>query len=203
MSLSDTLRRAIAAHPGLGLDGLMPHVPEAENREQVAKLLSAMATRGDVLGAGEPRAYTYTITEAGAARADDDPTNEPGERTAPPRHRTARKPAAKVAKTRARRGAGKRPRKAKQKPAVKRGTRRPNGHAAVVSNTGANQRQVAGDHYRRLDPQPWDVITAWGLGFLAGNVVKYVARAPAKGGVEDLQKARHYLDKLIEQAEAA
>lgn len=35
-------------------------------------------------------------------------------------------------------------------------------------------------------------------GYLAGNVVKYIARYRDKNGVEDLKKARHYLDKLIE-----
>lgn len=73
----------------------------------------------------------------------------------------------------------------------------------VVSNLGANQQRVGGSHYRALDPQPWDVIVAWDLGFLAGNVIKYVARAGRKGDnerdlVEDLRKARHYLDKLLE-----
>jgi hypothetical protein len=35
-------------------------------------------------------------------------------------------------------------------------------------------------------------------GFLWGNVIKYIARWQDKGGVEDLRKARHYMDKLIE-----
>lgn len=62
----------------------------------------------------------------------------------------------------------------------------------------AGDHQVGGDHYRQLSPQPWDVIAAWRLGFFSGNVIKYVARHREKGGVEDLRKARHYLDKLIE-----
>lgn len=62
----------------------------------------------------------------------------------------------------------------------------------------ANHTQVGGAHYKTLGIQPWDAIHAWGLCFFAGNVVKYVARHKAKGGVEDLRKARHYLDKLIE-----
>jgi hypothetical protein len=36
-------------------------------------------------------------------------------------------------------------------------------------------------------------------GFLAGNVLKYVSRAPLKGGAEDLAKGRWYLDKLLER----
>lgn len=54
-----------------------------------------------------------------------------------------------------------------------------------------------GSHYD-VPIQPWDYIAANQLGFFEGNVVKYVTRWRAKGGVEDLQKARHYLDKLIE-----
>jgi hypothetical protein len=62
----------------------------------------------------------------------------------------------------------------------------------------ANDTQVAGDHYKRQPIQPWDYIAANGLGFFEGNVVKYVSRWKTKAGVEDLRKARHYLDKLIE-----
>lgn len=65
----------------------------------------------------------------------------------------------------------------------------------------ANDTQIGGDHYKRLSIQPWDAMQAWMTpeafaGFLKCNVIKYVARN--KNGVEDLEKARHYLDKLIE-----
>jgi hypothetical protein len=63
-----------------------------------------------------------------------------------------------------------------------------------------NSRQVGGDHYKGKTVQPWDFIAANGLGFFEGNVVKYVTRWKDKGGVQDLHKARHYLDKLIEVA---
>lgn len=68
----------------------------------------------------------------------------------------------------------------------------------IEQGDSANARQVGGDHYKG-DIEPWDAIAAWKLGFLAGNIVKYIARYKRKGGVEDLNKARHYLDKLIEQ----
>lgn len=61
----------------------------------------------------------------------------------------------------------------------------------------ANSKQVAGSHYQR-DIQPWDIIQCWGLGFWRGNVVKYVLRSPEKSGKEDLEKAKHYLEFLIE-----
>lgn len=61
----------------------------------------------------------------------------------------------------------------------------------------ANDKQMGGSHY--LKPvQPWDYIAANGLDFFEGNIVKYVTRWRQKGGVDDLRKARHYLDKLIE-----
>lgn len=72
----------------------------------------------------------------------------------------------------------------------------------TILDKPANEVQVGGTHYKDWDIQPWDAIHEWGLGFFSGNVVKYVARHREKNGVEDLKKARHYLDKLIELAEA-
>ncbi|HEY9640330.1 MAG TPA: DUF3310 domain-containing protein, partial [Coleofasciculaceae cyanobacterium] len=47
-------------------------------------------------------------------------------------------------------------------------------------------------------------IESWSMGFTEGNIVKYLVRAPYKGKeLEDLKKARWYLDRLIEQKEAA
>ena len=62
----------------------------------------------------------------------------------------------------------------------------------------ANDEQVAGDHYKRQAIQPWDIIVANGLDFFEGNALKYLLRWRLKGGVDDLRKARHYIDKLIE-----
>ena len=76
------------------------------------------------------------------------------------------------------------------------------GLAAAHAEQSANATQVGGDHYKTQVIQPWDFIASNGIGFLAGNVVKYVARYKAKNGMEDLKKARHYLDKLIETEQA-
>jgi hypothetical protein len=65
----------------------------------------------------------------------------------------------------------------------------------------ANDVQVAGTHYKGKAIQPWDYIVGNDLGYLEGNIVKYVSRWKDKGGVDDLKKARHYLDKLIETQE--
>ena len=63
---------------------------------------------------------------------------------------------------------------------------------------GANSRQIGGSHYKKFKFETWDVILDWGLGYLDGNAVKYLSRWRHKNGVEDLKKARHYIDKLIE-----
>lgn len=53
-------------------------------------------------------------------------------------------------------------------------------------------------HYTFAEIEPRDAIAAWDLNFCLGNVVKYVARAGRKGdALEDLQKARNYLDYEI------
>lgn len=66
------------------------------------------------------------------------------------------------------------------------------------SPTTANNKQVGGDHYKEKPIQPWDFIAANRIGYFEGNIIKYVSRWRDKGGVDDLHKARHYLDKLIE-----
>jgi hypothetical protein len=64
----------------------------------------------------------------------------------------------------------------------------------------ADDTQIGGSHYKDKTIQPWDYIIANDLGYLEGNVVKYVTRWKNKNGVEDLKKAQHYLSKLIEVA---
>lgn len=58
--------------------------------------------------------------------------------------------------------------------------------------------QVGGDHYRSMPIQPIEYIHANNLGFAEGCVVKYVSRWKSKNGIADLEKARHFLDLLIE-----
>lgn len=62
-------------------------------------------------------------------------------------------------------------------------------------------REEGPDHYKALDPEPVDVIRAWDLPWCVANVVKYCARYRRKNGLEDLKKARHYLDMEIEAME--
>ncbi len=58
--------------------------------------------------------------------------------------------------------------------------------------------QVAGDHYKNAAIQPVQYIHANGIGFFEGNVIKYVTRHRAKNGAEDIKKAIHYLNLLLE-----
>ena len=55
------------------------------------------------------------------------------------------------------------------------------------------------NHYSKLSIEPWDFIYENRLDFFEGNVVKYICRCKEKGGIEDLQKARTYLERLIEK----
>ena len=62
-----------------------------------------------------------------------------------------------------------------------------------------NEEVTNPKHYVGLGITPLEYITANELDFLEGNVIKYVTRYPHKGGVNDLLKARTYLEKLIER----
>ena len=63
------------------------------------------------------------------------------------------------------------------------------------------REQIGGTHYSNLAIEPIDFITANNLGFCEGNIVKYIARWKAKNEIEDLKKARWYIDFLIESIE--
>ena len=68
----------------------------------------------------------------------------------------------------------------------------------MTDTSKASQKQVGGGHYVEKSIQPWDYIVANNLGYLEGNVVKYVTRYKSKNGKQDLEKALHYLQKLLE-----
>ena len=64
----------------------------------------------------------------------------------------------------------------------------------------ANDRQPGGDHYKRTgELQHWDLCAH--VGPMEYAATKYLARWPHKNGVDDLQKAEHYLAKLLEQVD--
>jgi hypothetical protein len=62
----------------------------------------------------------------------------------------------------------------------------------------ALDRQVSGSHYKDKGIQPIVYIHENNLGFCAGNVVKYITRYKEKNGAEDIRKAIHYCQLLLE-----
>lgn len=60
------------------------------------------------------------------------------------------------------------------------------------------ESQIGGTHYKEMSIQPIEYIMANNLGYIEGNIIKYVSRYKSKNGLEDLKKAKHYLDILIE-----
>jgi UDP-3-O-acyl-N-acetylglucosamine deacetylase len=59
-------------------------------------------------------------------------------------------------------------------------------------------KQVAGNHYKDMKIQPVEFIHANGIPYMEGNAIKYLCRWRKKNGIADLEKARHYIDLLIE-----
>lgn len=62
----------------------------------------------------------------------------------------------------------------------------------------ASKTQVGGNHYQSLAIQPSEFIHRNGLGWCEGNAIKYITRHKAKGGRQDVLKAIHYLQLLLE-----
>lgn len=63
-----------------------------------------------------------------------------------------------------------------------------------------DEKQVGGTHYKMPNPdqEHWNLVTAHGWDYFTAQVIKYVMRWKSKGGVDDLKKAQHFLEKLIE-----
>ena len=60
------------------------------------------------------------------------------------------------------------------------------------------KKQVGGNHYKNYKIQPVEFIIKNNIGFVEGNIIKYVLRFKEKGGVQDLEKAKHYIELLID-----
>lgn len=65
----------------------------------------------------------------------------------------------------------------------------------------ANKTQVAGIHYQSK-MQHWDIVAEHQLDYFQGQITKYVMRWKLKNGVQDLEKAQHFLSKYIELVQA-
>ena len=63
----------------------------------------------------------------------------------------------------------------------------------------AYKKQIGGSHYKDMKIQPSKFINDNKLQFAEGNAIKYICRHTHKGGKEDLEKAKHYIDMIIER----
>jgi len=61
------------------------------------------------------------------------------------------------------------------------------------------EKQVGGNHYQTMKIQPAEFINKNKMLFAEGNAIKYICRHINKGGEQDLQKAKHYIDMIIER----
>jgi len=62
----------------------------------------------------------------------------------------------------------------------------------------ASKRQVGGNHYSDMKIGVSEFVVANKVGWLEANVIKYVCRHSQKGGAMDIDKAKHYLDLILE-----
>lgn len=72
-----------------------------------------------------------------------------------------------------------------------------NKDAFIEYDQPATSTQVGGNHYKDCKIQPTEFIHANNIPFIEGNIIKYVIRHRNKNGIEDLKKAKHYIDLLI------
>jgi len=73
---------------------------------------------------------------------------------------------------------------------------------SLRAQSPALARQVGGNHYNKLKIQPLEYALENNLGICEHAVVKYISRWRDKGGIEDLKKAKHYIDILIDRTTA-
>ncbi len=69
---------------------------------------------------------------------------------------------------------------------------------STTSATSVWDKQISGDHYKKLKIQPTQYALANKLPFAEGNIVKYATRWRDKGGIADLEKIIHYAEMLID-----
>ena len=60
-------------------------------------------------------------------------------------------------------------------------------------------KQIGGTHYKKMKIQPSRFVNENKLLFAEGNVIKYICRHPYKDGKQDLEKAKHFIDMIIER----
>jgi hypothetical protein len=67
----------------------------------------------------------------------------------------------------------------------------------------SSEKQVGGKHYLKYKIQPVEFIIKNNIGFVEGNIIKYILRFKEKGGVQDLLKAKHYIELLIDSTKSS
>jgi len=65
------------------------------------------------------------------------------------------------------------------------------------------KKQVGGNHYKKYKIQPVEFIIKNNIGFVEGNIIKYILRFKDKGGIADLEKAKHYIELLIDLSKSS
>ena len=73
----------------------------------------------------------------------------------------------------------------------------------AAKKTVANDRQVGGTHYQDAEFQHWDFVQMHKMPYMEAQIFKYVLRWRQKDGLADLEKAQHFLEKLIEFEKAS
>ena len=71
------------------------------------------------------------------------------------------------------------------------------GMTEMLEEENALTKQVGGSHYNSMVIQPVEFIVANNIGFLEGNVIKYICRHQNKNGADDIKKAIHYCELLL------
>ncbi len=76
--------------------------------------------------------------------------------------------------------------------------------SGLLGSISSDTVQVGGRHYKSAleTQQHWNLVVAYGWDYFTAQVTRYMFRWTKKGGLEDLKKARHYIDKLIELVES-
>jgi hypothetical protein len=67
----------------------------------------------------------------------------------------------------------------------------------------SSKKQVGGNHYLKYKIQPVEFIIKNNIGFVEGNIIKYILRFKDKGGIADLEKAKHYIQLLIDSSKSS
>ena len=68
---------------------------------------------------------------------------------------------------------------------------------SIFDDSFPQDKQIGGSHYKSFHIQPYEFISKNNLSYFQGNVIKYVCRYMKKGGIQDLEKIKHYCNLEI------